>query len=198
MTHSDDLFFRNAMTLLLAVFFVFGAVFRARSHSGESLDRRQEGWVVLVSLRLCGLLASVGVGMWLWDPTRFAWARIDLPTAVRWLGLAIGIGAVVWLVWMFRSLGRNLTDTVVTRKDAYLVTNGPYRLVRHPMYAGVLMLSMFLALAAANWLFFTLGASVFAMMCVRLPMEERNLIARFGDGYREYMRTTPRFIPLLG
>ena len=50
--------------------------------------------------------------------------------------MAVGVGVVAacLLIWTFRSLGTNLTDTVVTRKDHTLVTSGPYRFVRHPFY----------------------------------------------------------------
>jgi len=62
------------------------------------------------------------------------------------------------LVWMFRTLGRNLTDTVVTRKEHTLVTTGPYRWIRHPFYTSAGLLGVANSLAAANWFFFATGS----------------------------------------
>lgn len=193
----DDIFFRNALGILLFGFLCFGVAFRRRIHTGEKLDRLQEGWPILILLRLFGFSMWIALFVWLWDPSSFSWARLPLPEEFRWTGLAVGAVAFCWLVWMLRSLGKNLTDTVVTRKDASLVTNGPYRFIRHPMYVGVLMIALAVSLTALNWLFLLMGGAVFMMMCFRLPIEERNLIARFGDEYRRYMQTTGRFFPKL-
>ena len=54
--------------------------------------------------------------------------------ALRWAGVAIGLPTVAIGSWTFRSLGRNITDTVVTRREHALITSGPYRYVRHPFH----------------------------------------------------------------
>jgi len=59
-----------------------------------------------------------------------AWARLPLPVWLRWFGAVLGLCGTVLLIWTFRRLGHNLTDTVVTRRDAKLVTDGPYRWLR--------------------------------------------------------------------
>ena len=74
-------------------------------------------------------------------------------------GPALVAGLV--LVWMFRTLGRNLTDTVVTRNQHTLVTSGPYRWVRHPFYSSAALLILGSSLAAATWLFFVAGCLMF-------------------------------------
>ena len=111
------------------------------------------------------------------------------------MGLALIAGLVV--VWMFRTLGRNLTDTVVTRKQHTLVTNGPYRWVRHPLYTLAALLGIASSLAAANWFFIVAGGLVFLLLAIRTRKEEENLLARFGDDYRTYMQRTGRFVPRL-
>ena len=101
------------------------------------------------------------------------------------------------LVWTFRCLGKNLTDTVVTRQKHTLVTHGPYRWVRHPFYSSAVLVISGNSLAAANWFFFVAGCLMFLLLVIRTRKEEQNLIARFGDDYRNYMQRTGRFVPRL-
>jgi protein-S-isoprenylcysteine O-methyltransferase Ste14 len=96
---------------------------------------------------------------------------------------------------MFHALGRNLTDTVVTRRDATFVDSGPYRFVRNPMYTGVLALGITLGLATGTWLIPLAAGFAFFLLAVRTRIEERFLIERFGDRYREYMSRVGRFWP---
>jgi protein-S-isoprenylcysteine O-methyltransferase Ste14 len=96
---------------------------------------------------------------------------------------------------MFHALGRNLTDTVVTRRDAYFVDHGPYRFVRNPMYTGVLMVGMSLGLALGTWLLPVAASLIFALLALRTRTKERYLIEHFGDPYRDYMKRVGRFLP---
>jgi len=95
-----------------------------------------------------------------------------VPTGVRWIGVAGFAGTIAWLIWMFHTLGRNLTDTVVVRRDASLVEHGPYRFVRNPMYQGVLMVGITLGLALGTWLLPLLATAMFALFAVRTRTEE--------------------------
>jgi protein-S-isoprenylcysteine O-methyltransferase Ste14 len=112
------------------------------------------------------------------------------------VGLFILAGAV--LVWTLRSLGKNLTDTVVTRTHHMLVTTGPYRWVRHPFYDSVALFVIASSLVAANWFLFLTGGFAFILMIVRTRTEEEHLLARFGDSYRAYMEQTGLFLPRIG
>jgi protein-S-isoprenylcysteine O-methyltransferase Ste14 len=86
---------------------------------------------------------------------------------------------------------------VVTRKEHTLVTTGPYRWIRHPFYTSAALAILGNSLAAANWFIFSAGSLVFVLMAIRVRKEEENLIARFGDDYRNYMQRTGRFLPRL-
>jgi protein-S-isoprenylcysteine O-methyltransferase Ste14 len=94
-------------------------------------------------------------------------------------------------------LGRNLTDTVVTRRDAHFVDHGPYRFVRNPMYIGILMVGMSLGLALGTLLLPVAAGLMFTLLALRTRTEERYLIERFGDQYRDYMKRVGRFLPKL-
>lgn len=99
------------------------------------------------------------------------------------------------MYWTLSSLGKNLTDTVVTRAKATLVTNGPYRWVRHPFYVTAAILMASVTVLTANWFIGISSLAVLALLAVRTPKEEQMLIERFGQDYRDYMAKTGRFVP---
>ena len=101
------------------------------------------------------------------------------------------------LVWTYRTLGTNITDTVVTRRHHTLVTTGPYRLVRHPFYVASALGFLANALATANWFIALMGGLAMTLHVVRTTTEEEHLVRRFGDAYVRYMKQTGRFFPRL-
>ncbi len=174
--------------------------FRIKSQAtGEKLDRRQEGIAIMVGLRLFGALTAIILITYLAAPARVAWATLPLPIWLRWVGAGLGLVVVppLW-TWTFHSLGKNLTDTVVTRKEHTLVTWGPYRWVRHPFYDVGFLEGLALGLMSANGLLAALFLAVMTMLVVRSRVEEAKLIERFGKAYEDYAARTGRFVPLLG
>jgi protein-S-isoprenylcysteine O-methyltransferase Ste14 len=105
---------------------------------------------------------------------------------------------VLGIYWLFNSIRTGITPTSATRREHQLVTHGPYRWVRHPLYT--VGSSMFIAfgMIADNWFITVLGVLTFILMALRTPKEEANLVEKFGDEYREYMKRTGRFFPKLG
>jgi len=180
------------------IFFAIAGYHRIQSQrSRERLDRTKEGWPILIGIRLVGLLTVASTLAWLWRPASFRWASWVTPVGIRWFGVAGFACAAAWLIWMFHTLGRNLTDTVVTRRDAYFVDHGPYRFVRNPMYTGVLIMGLSLGMALGTWLLPIAAILIFTLLAVRTRTEEKYLIERFGDQYRDYMNRVGRFLPSL-
>ena len=184
--------------LLIGLVFVPPALYyRLRSFTRERLDRWQEGHFILFGLRLTALVAFAGGLIWMINPAWMAWSSLPLPIWLRWIGLVlVAIGGSL-LVWTFHNLGKNLTDTVVTRQEHSLVTSGPYRWVRHPFYLAGALGTMGGSLAMANWFFAIGGVIVFTFLYFRTRIEEERLVARFGDEYRNYMQRVGRFLPRL-
>jgi protein-S-isoprenylcysteine O-methyltransferase Ste14 len=189
---------RIIILLGMAVLFPIGIYHRLKAHTGERLDRRQEGWPILLSLRPLAAVFMGGLIAFLINPQWMAWSSMHLPGWARWLGVAFGVATALLFTWTFHSLGHNLTDTVVTRSNAMLVTGGPYRWVRHPFYISFAMAIIANALVADNWFLAIIGIGAFLVMVARTRIEERNLVARFGDDYVNYMRRTGRFLPGFG
>jgi protein-S-isoprenylcysteine O-methyltransferase Ste14 len=172
-----------------------GIYHRWRAHSGEPLARREEGLFILIALRLLALLAFCGMVAYLIQPDWMAWASLPLPTWARWCGVALGGANLLFLWWVMHTLGRNLTDTVVTRRVHTLVVDGPYRWVRHPFYLAALVAVVAITLTTASAFIGVGGILVFALLALRTPIEEAKLIERFGDDYRDYILRTGQFFP---
>jgi protein-S-isoprenylcysteine O-methyltransferase Ste14 len=195
---NPDHTFRLALILLAFMMLPFLAYHRVRSQAtGERLDRRQEGLFILFTLTL----RPVGAAMWLAvlaymiNPRWMAWSSIGLPEWLRSAGVVLGVIGGGLLFWTLPNLGKNLTDTVVTRRAHTLVSSGPYRWVRHPFYDAVALYVAANALAAANWFLLLTGAVVVALLVIRTRTEEEKLALRFGDSYRAYVGRTGRFLP---
>jgi protein-S-isoprenylcysteine O-methyltransferase Ste14 len=193
---TDENTFRFILVAAFVVLMPIGMYHRVKSQStGEKLDRRQEGLFILVTLRLLGLAGAIGFITYVVNPARMAWAAMPVPEWLRWIGVGIGAAGCLLFVWTFRSLGRNITDTVVTRRDHTLVTTGPYVWVRHPFYCSGALAIVGASLTAANWFLLLAGSLGLALLVIRTRTEEDHLIARFGDDYRNYMLRTGRFFP---
>lgn len=194
---TDDLA-RMILLVGFAVVMPIGIYYRLRSATGERLDRRQEGWPILLSLRFFALASMVGLIAFLVKPTSMAWASFHLPSWTRSSGVGLAAAASGLMIWTFRSLGHNLTDTVVTRRDSRLVTNGPFRWVRHPFYLAFAMAVIANSLVTANAFLAITGTAAFLVIVARTSIEERKLVERFDPDYRSYMQRTGRFLPRFG
>jgi protein-S-isoprenylcysteine O-methyltransferase Ste14 len=193
---SHDQTFRAVLILASLVLLPIAVYHRLKSQAtGEKLDRWQEGVFILFTLRPVGVVSMLGLLAYMANPSWMAWSSVPLAEWLRWTGVGVGVIAGALLIWTLRSLGKNLTDTVVTRREHTLVTRGPYRWVRHPFYDAVGLSVLANSLVAANWFLFLTGGLLFLLLIVRTRTEEERLLARFGDSYRAYMKRTGRFLP---
>lgn len=192
---AEDTLFRVALIIAFAAFAPFGVYHRVRARTTERLDRWQEGVFILFGLRLSALPIAVSGIAWMINPECMAWSSIAIPTWLRWLGVGVVAFTGILVVWTFRSLGKNLTDTVVTRIEHTLVISGPYRFVRHPFYVAFGLGVLGVTLAMSNWLILLTGIIPLTFLVARTRIEERKLVERFGVEYENYMQRVGRFVP---
>lgn len=171
---------------------------KADRDSGESISRKVDGTLLMNIIRIGGLLLWFSPLIYLLNPAWMAWSKLGLPEWVRWAGVVLGILCTLGIYWLFSSIGSGITPTSATRKEHKLVTRGPYRWIRHPLYTIGSSMFLVLGMIADNWFIMLLGVLAFIAMASRTPKEEANLIEKFGDEYREYMKRTGRFFPKLG
>ena len=171
---------------------------KADKETGEKISRKVDGTALMTIIKIGGLLLWFSPLVYLINPKWMAWSKIGLPDGVRWLGVGIGVLCVAGIYWLFSSIGSGITPTSATRKEHKLVTSGPYRWIRHPLYTIGASLFISFGMMADNWFIAALGILTFILMAIRTPKEEANLIAKFGDEYRAYIKITGRFLPYLG
>lgn len=168
---------------------------RAR-RSGEVIERRREkAWMMALRAAVAGPL-YLSMLVYLVRPRWMAWSAFEAPGWLRWVGAVLALVAAPAAWWVLRHLGRNVSETVLTKADHALVTTGPYRWVRHPLYTTGFMLFLGVGLMAGNWFILLLTALAVTMIRFAVvPPEEEALVERFGEEYREYMRWTGRLLP---
>ena len=168
---------------------------KAERAGGEEISLQEEGLPVAVALRSSGLVLVLSVLTYLIKPRWMRWSSLDLPAPLRLSGAGLGAVSLPLVLWIFRTIGENITPTVETREKHELVTSGPYRWVRHPLYTVGTSFFVSLAVVAANWFMGLASFAVLAMLVIRLPKEEEKLVERFGDEYRAYIKRTGRLLP---
>jgi protein-S-isoprenylcysteine O-methyltransferase Ste14 len=156
---------------------------------GRGGRRRDRGTRVLIAVSLGAAIAAAGLASSAAPSLRTPAAVRVFGVVVMWLGLAIR-------VWAVAALGRAFRTTVEVDPDQAVVTTGPYRWIRHPSYAGLLLIVAGLGLALGNWL------SVVACLVLPVPalvwrihVEEAELSRVLGGAYVAYRTGTARLIP---
>ena len=129
------------------------------------------------------------------EPGWTVWSSVVLPTWTRWLGVIVLLMGGVVVVRGFRDLGSNLTISPSTKEGHQLVTTGSYGWVRHPLYSGVFIESVGVCLLMANWFAAVSAATFCVLIALRTRIEEANLVAQFGDEYRQYQLRVGMFVP---
>jgi protein-S-isoprenylcysteine O-methyltransferase Ste14 len=120
-----------------------------------------------------------------------------LPRApwIEWAGLGVQALFFLLAIWARRCLGRNWSGEVSVRQDHRLVRSGPYRFVRHPIYAA--MLGMYLGTALVSGRLHGLTALLLVAVAYarKIPLEERTLLGNFGPAYEEYRQRSWALVP---
>lgn len=192
----QEIFFRVIFTGCLLGALATSVVFRHRAGRVERIARHKEKPLLAitrltVALPLFAMLLLTAV-----NPVAIAFLTMPMPIWIRWTGVIIALGCLPLIWWMFRSIGNNISETVLTKQSHQLVTGGPYAWIRHPLYTFGSLLFAALGIISANPILIILA--VIGLILVRLyviPMEEKNLLAKFGGAYKDYMEATGCLIP---
>jgi protein-S-isoprenylcysteine O-methyltransferase len=161
---------------------------RSRSRTGTKQDRSTLRVIWLV------IMASVAAGVFVagnWRGGALPQGRVF---AV--VGVVLFAAGLIFRWWAIVTLGRFFTVDVTIEKDHELVERGPFRLVRHPSYTGVLLAFVGWALTLRNWgAILVVLVPIFVAFVRRMNVEENALTEALGNQYRDYIRRTKRLVP---
>ncbi len=194
-----ELTFRISAGLIffaLTIIRIYYTVVAVRSGSSFSISRLGKPRAFLAWFLYTFILLSALV--YILAPSWLAWAALPLPSALRWSGVAVGVGSVLLLLWVHRTLGKNFAASGIIQARQTLITTGPYQWMRHPMYTTFFVISLTVALITANGLIAILCLFFGVLLPSIIKSEEQTLLEKFGDEYREYMQRTGRFLPRWG
>lgn len=142
--------------------------------------------VLMLASYVAAVLASVN-GLATIDGN--AWWPVVLGFALLWSGLALRS-------WSIHTLGRFFELTVVVQEDHRVIESGPYRVLRHPSYSGILLATIGVGLVEGDWVSLAIMLlGPLAAFVLRIRIEERTLISELGEEYVAYSQRTARLLP---
>lgn len=157
------------------------ATFRDRCLTPDPLRAVDSGITLLTFSRLAG--AALG--------HRF----LPRSAALFWIGAVLLLAGLLFSVAARRHLGGNWSSRVTVKQDHTLTRSGPYRLVRHPIYTGLLLAVLGNAIALGEWR----GLVALALFCAaflrKIQIEERFMLEQFGDAYMRYRKEVAALVP---
>jgi protein-S-isoprenylcysteine O-methyltransferase Ste14 len=122
---------------------------------------------------------------------------LPLSMAFYWIGLVMLAIGLALAVWARRHLGRNWSGIVTVKRDHELIRSGPYGLIRHPIYTGLLLAILGTAVAIGEWRGLIAFALITAAFVLKFKTEERFMTETFGEQYARYRAEVRSLIPFV-
>jgi protein-S-isoprenylcysteine O-methyltransferase Ste14 len=176
--------------LVLALVWAITAASAKRSLRRESTASRL--YHLLLMTAVFALLFRPGM-----RPGQLGRRIVSSSPQIAYLGLGLTILGAVFAIWARSTLGTNWSASVTLKENHSFVERGPYRLVRHPIYAGLLLAMLGTAVVYAEAGCFVALALAFVAWWLKARTEEEFLTAQFGDDYRRYQRNVRQLIPFV-
>jgi protein-S-isoprenylcysteine O-methyltransferase Ste14 len=112
------------------------------------------------------------------------------------LGILLMLAGLLLRIWAVITLGKSFRTTIETSQEQKVIRSGPYRLIRHPSYTGLLVFCLGYGVALQNWLSLIIVVLLpLAALLYRIRIEEAALASSFGEDYLEYQKHSKRLIP---
>jgi len=159
-------------------------------------DRAHEPAWLTGTLTVIAVLHFGAILAYLMNPALLRWSAFEASETIRWMGLALSCLGIAGEIWSAVALGASYSPMLRVADMHVVVTAGPYRWIRHPLYAFWLPVTVGWGAATCSWFIILSGTALILVLAViRVPREEAMMLQGFGESYRRYMTHTGRFIP---
>jgi protein-S-isoprenylcysteine O-methyltransferase Ste14 len=190
------------LSLLIAIFWLIFWIYWIVSAVGVKQNVKGKGswsfggWLGSRLLFIVIIVAILNLpqfsGWWAWAN---GWA-IFQSEAVRSIGVVLTAAGISFAIWARRHLGRNWSGTPRMKVGHELVTSGPYRFVRHPIYTGMLA-ALFGSALAVGFAWLVIFIIVTVVFVRRIGVEEKYMMQLFPDQYPAYRARTKALVPFI-
>ncbi|MFW9834295.1 MAG: isoprenylcysteine carboxylmethyltransferase family protein [Candidatus Thorarchaeota archaeon] len=201
---TSPLFFRLSFILLWAAFGVVRIYYGRKTKTHDSIEgvkeklkaaERDMGTGFKILTAIITIVGGTGLILYLLAPPWWTWTHLPVGEWLQWLGIVIAIPPIFYLVWVHRHLDTQWSIALELQGDHKLITSGPYKQIRHPMYLGTFIYTLGLMLISLDLLVMIFFGYSIWVNYRRIPEEEQMMIDEFGDEYREYMKHSGRLLP---
>jgi protein-S-isoprenylcysteine O-methyltransferase Ste14 len=181
----------QALWIAWLIYWIAAAYGTKKTRRSETLALGVSHWtpfwlgIVLLSLPRMGWMGWLTVRIVPWSEPVF------------WIGVALVVAGMGFAVWARLTLGRNWSGVVTLKDDHTLIRGGPYGMVRHPIYTGLLLAILGSAVTGGEWRYFIGLALIAASFLRKLTIEERWLAEQFPSDYALYRKEVPALLPRL-
>jgi protein-S-isoprenylcysteine O-methyltransferase Ste14 len=189
-TYLSGLGIIRACWIIFVLVWLLGAVSTKRTIYRESSAERARYWLALV-IGYFLVIKSSGL------PFPLDWLVVPRTTASASIGVFLCVSGLLFAIWARVILGRNWSGVVTLKEGHELIERGPYRVVRHPIYTGILAMFAGTAIAIGYFGGFVGLLLVFVSFWLKLKREEDLMLKHFPDKYAAYQRRVKRIIPFL-
>jgi protein-S-isoprenylcysteine O-methyltransferase Ste14 len=186
-------FYKSFFPVLWICFFLYWQIKAANTKTTQRLEPAASRILrVFIFLVAIVLLSTTRI------PLR--WLYLQLWPAGLWpfwLGAAVTLAGLLFAVWARLYLGTNWSRSVTIKQDHELITTGPYAMVRHPIYTGILTGLLGTAIALSQVRGFIVLVLFFLAFWIKLRLEEQWMRSQFGETYATYAHETAALVPYL-
>jgi protein-S-isoprenylcysteine O-methyltransferase Ste14 len=180
----------RACWIIFVVVWLLGAISTKRTIYRESSAERARYWLVLVIGYFLVIKSSS-------LPSPFDRLLVPHTTSSAWIGAVLSVSGLVFAIWARVILGRNWSGVITLKEGHELIERGPYRIVRHPIYTGILAMFAGTAIAIGYFGGFVGLLLVFVSFWLKLKREEDLMLKHFPAKYAAYQGRVKRIIPFL-
>jgi protein-S-isoprenylcysteine O-methyltransferase Ste14 len=195
MTH--EIVFKVILISLYSLFTILRITFSRISKRNNTEAEIKESRIRLTFLQLYIAITVIIFFLYIFFDHWFSWGQIPkYPEFVSWIGFSFGLLSLGMFFWVHLFLYNNFSYTLKIYQNHKLITTGPYKVIRHPMYTAFLIFHSSIFLITGNWfigIIWIIG--LLFVFLIRIRKEEKMLIEAFGDEYKEYIQKTGILFP---